>query len=181
MIDVVPVISSVYQDKHFSVRKTKFGNLYLLMDGTIVPANPDFFYGARPEQLDRRICDELSDYIIPSTMEDKPMAPNFYLEAKGPDGSAAVARRQACYDGAVGARGLQSLQSYRQNRPVYDNNAYTITSIYHNGQLQMYTTYITPPAGPRKLPEYQIDQLGAWSLTGSQEQFRQGATVFQNS
>ena len=109
MIDVVPVISGLHQNNHFSARKTKFGNLEPLTDGTIAPANPDLFYGARPEQLDRRICDELSNYIIPSTMEDKPIALNFYLEAKGLDGSTAVARRQACYNGAVGARGLQSL------------------------------------------------------------------------
>ena len=120
MIDLVPVISGLHQNNHFSARKTKFGNLEPLTDGTIAPATPDLFYGTRPEQLDRRIRDKLSGCIIPSTMEDKPMAPNFYFEAKGPDGSAAVARRQACYDGAVGARGLQSLQSYGQGESVYD-------------------------------------------------------------
>jgi hypothetical protein len=84
------------------------------------------------------------------------MAPNFYFKAKGLDESATVARRQACYNGAVGVRGLQSLQSYRQDESVYNNYAYTITSIYYNGQLQMYTTYITPPVGPRKPLEYHI-------------------------
>jgi hypothetical protein len=180
MIDLVPVISGLHLNNHFSARKTKFGNLELLTDGTIAPANPDLFYGARPEQLDRRIRDNLSGYIIPSTMEDKPMAPNFYFEAKGPDGSAAVARRQACYDGAVGARGLLSLQSYRQDESVYDNRAYTITSIYHNGQLQMYTTHITPPVGPGKPPEYHMTQINTWGLTGNADAFRQGATAFRN-
>jgi hypothetical protein len=109
MIDVIPVIYGMQQNNHFLARKTKFGNLDLLTDSTIVAANLDLFYGACPEQLDRRIRDKLSSHIILSTMEDKPMAPNFYLEAKGLDGSAAVARRQACYDGAIGARGMQSL------------------------------------------------------------------------
>jgi hypothetical protein len=99
----------VYQDKHFLARKTKFGNLDPLTDSTIVLANLDLFYSACLEQLDQRIRDKLNGYIILSTIEDKPMAPNFYFEAKGLDGSAAVARRQACYDGAIGARGLQSL------------------------------------------------------------------------
>jgi hypothetical protein len=98
-----------------------------LTDGTIVPANPDLFYGARPKQLDRRIRDKFSSYIIPSTMEDKPMAPNFYLEVKGPDGSAIA--KQACYDGSVGARGMQSPQSYGRDESVYDNRAYTIASV----------------------------------------------------
>jgi len=109
MINVVPVISSMDQDNHFSARNTQFGNLKPLTDGTIAPAQPDLYYGARPEQLDRRIRKELSGYIIPSTMEDKPMTPNFYLEAKGPDGSLAVARRQACYVGASGERAIGSL------------------------------------------------------------------------
>jgi hypothetical protein len=61
--------------------------------------------------------------------------PNFFLEAKGPDGSLAVARRQACYDGALGARGIHSLQSFGTSKPVYDNNAYTIESIYHGRLL----------------------------------------------
>jgi hypothetical protein len=180
MIDMVPVIAGVRQDNHFSARKTKFGNLEPLTDGTIAPANPDLFYGARPEQLDRQIRDKLSGRIIPSTMEDKPMAPNFYFEAKGPDGSAAVARRQACYDGAMGARGMQSLQSYGQNELVYNNHAHTITSTYHDGQLKMYTTHITSPAGPGKPPEYHMTQLNTWGLTGNADTFRQGATAFRN-
>jgi hypothetical protein len=113
-------------------------------------------------------------------MEDKPMAPNFYFEAKGPDGSATVTRRQACYNGAMEARGMQSLQSYRQNELVYNNHAYTITSTYHDRQLKMYTTYITLPAGPGKLPEYHMTQLNTWGLTGNADTFRQGATVFWN-
>jgi hypothetical protein len=181
MIDVVPVIYSIEQNNYFLARKTKFGNLDLLTDGTIVAANPDLFYSTRPEQLDRRIRDKLSSYIILSTIEDKPIAPNFYLEAKGPDRSAAVARRQACYNSAIGARGIQSLQLYWQDKPVYNNHAYTITSTYYNSILKIYTTYITLPAGSGKSPEYQIDQLGAWALTGSREQFRQGATAFRNS
>ena len=49
---------------------------------------------------------------------DLPMAPNFSLEAKGPDGSFAVAERKACYDGALGARGIRALRPYQQEAPV---------------------------------------------------------------
>ncbi|KAI0187943.1 hypothetical protein F4808DRAFT_466292 [Astrocystis sublimbata] len=45
--------------------------------------------------------------IVPSTQPDLPVAPNFFLAAKGPDGSLAVVERQACYDGALG--GIRSL------------------------------------------------------------------------
>jgi hypothetical protein len=57
------------------------------------------------------------------------MAPNFFLAAKGPDGSAVVAGRQACYDGALGARELYSLQLYGHEAPAYDDNAYNHASL----------------------------------------------------
>ena len=53
MINVVPVITSVPQDKHFLVRNTIFGNLKPLIDGNICPAKPDLYYGSRLEQLDQ--------------------------------------------------------------------------------------------------------------------------------
>lgn len=77
----------------------------------LTAAKPDLYCGACPEQLNRRVRDDLSSYIIPSTQDDLPITPNFFLAAKGPDGTAAVARRQTCYDGALGARGMNSLQS----------------------------------------------------------------------
>ena len=95
-----------------------FTNLDYLTDGTLVPGNPNLYYGARPEQLDRQVRNELNNHIIPSTQDDLPIAPNFSLAAKGPDGSIAVAGRQACYDGALGARGTHSLQSYGEDEPV---------------------------------------------------------------
>ena len=87
-------------------------------------------------------------------MEDKPIAPNFYLEVKGLDGSLAIIGRQACYDGTIGARGVWSLQLFSQKMPIYNNNAYTITSTYHSRILKMYTTHVTVLVGPRKLLEY---------------------------
>ncbi|EQL32384.1 hypothetical protein BDFG_05400 [Blastomyces dermatitidis ATCC 26199] len=86
-----------------------FGNLAPLTDGTLAQVKPDHFYGARPEQLDCQIRKELSDHIIPSTQCDLPMLANFFLEAKGPDGSLAVTTRQSYYDGALGARGIHTL------------------------------------------------------------------------
>ena len=38
------------------------------------------------------------------------MVPNFFLEVEGPDGSLVMVGRQTCYDGALGARGIHSIQ-----------------------------------------------------------------------
>ncbi|OAX79917.1 hypothetical protein ACJ72_05760 [Emergomyces africanus] len=88
------------------------------------------------------------------------MTPNFFLKVKECDGSAAVARRQACYDDALSARGIQSLQSYEQDNPVYDHKAYTITSTYHDEMLKLYISHC---------------------MTGNADTFRHGATAYRNA
>ncbi|KAI1942731.1 hypothetical protein LOZ66_001137 [Ophidiomyces ophidiicola] len=178
---VIPIIEGDICDSKCTGGGYLFGNLAHLTDGTLAQAKPDHFYGARPEQLNRQIRKELSNQIIPSTQDDLPMVPNFFLEAKGPDGSLAVAMRQACYDGAIGARGMQSLQSYRQDKLTYDNNAYTITSIYHGGTLKLYTAHISEPRGPGCRPGYIMSQLNGWAMTGDAETFRQGASAYRNA
>lgn len=112
----------------------------------LVSGNPGLYYGARPEKLDPRVRTELSGHIIPSTQDGLPIAPNFFLAVKGLDGFLSVARLQACYDGALGARGMHSLQSYGQDDTIFDNNAYTISSTYYDGALRLYACH--PGIGP---------------------------------
>ncbi|KAI0163838.1 hypothetical protein GGR57DRAFT_451577 [Xylariaceae sp. FL1272] len=137
--------------------------------------------GARPEQLDQRVREELSGHIVPSTQHDLPIVPNFFLAVKGPDGSLAVAERQACYDGALGARGIYSLQRYGDAKPVPDNRAYTITCTYHGGQLKMYTSHLIPAACPGGPYEYIMTQIDSWSLTGNANMFRAGTAAYRNA
>jgi hypothetical protein len=158
-----------------------FGNLKPLTDGKISSAWPDRFFGARPEQLNRKIRDELCHTIIPSTQDSRPMLPNFFLEMKGTEASPAVAKRQACYDGALGARAMQSLQSYGKDVPIYDSNAYTIASTYQDGTLRMYTSHPIEPTGSRHKPEYVMAKLGGWLMTEDLETFCRGATWYRNA
>ncbi|OBT85149.1 hypothetical protein VE02_05604 [Pseudogymnoascus sp. 03VT05] len=151
-----------------------------ISDGTLVPGNPDLYYGARPEQVDQNIRRELSRRIVPSTQHDLPVAPNFFLQVKGPDGSLAVASRQASYDGALGARAIHSLQSFGVSEPRYDNNAYTITSIYHGGQLKMYTSHPISPSVPGAQPGNVMTQINTWGLTGDADTFRKEAAAYRN-
>jgi len=177
---VISIIEGDIGDAKCVSGEIPFTNLDHLTDGTLVPGNPDIYYGARPEQLDRRVRDELSDYIIPSTQDDLPIVPNFFLAAKGPDGSLAVAGRQASYDGALGARSMHSLQSYGQEEHVFDNNASTISSIYHGGTLKMFTIHPSQPASSRGRPEYSMHQVKGWSMTSDLETFLKGATYYRN-
>lgn len=143
--------------------------------------NPDFYHGAHPEVLKREIRDELSDLIIPSTQHDLPIVPNNSTAVKGPDGTLAVARRQACYDGAFGARSMQSVQSFRQTEPLYDGKAYAFTSISYGGNLKIFTSYVTEPASPEARPEYHMHQIRPFSMSDSPETWRQGATMYRNA
>jgi hypothetical protein len=55
-----------------------FTNLEPLTDGTLVGAKPDYYDGARPEQIDKRVRDELGSIIIPSTLQHAPCLPNLF-------------------------------------------------------------------------------------------------------
>jgi hypothetical protein len=178
---VIPIIEGKITDNKCVEGDVLFNNLTPLTDDVLIAAKPDLYCGARPEQLNRRVRNDLNSYIIPSTSDDLPITPNFFLAAKGPDGTAAVARRQACYNGALGARGINSLHSYGEDKPVFDNNAYTITSIYSDGQLKMYTSHPIQPTSPERQPEYCMTQLNTWGMTGNAETFRQGATAYRNA
>ena len=177
---VIPIIEGEIGDNRCAAGKVPLTNFDPLTNGKLAPGNPDLFYGARPEQLDRRVRNELSGHIIPSTQRDLPIAPTFFLASKGPHGTADVAGRQACYDGALGARGIHSLQTYGQDETTYDNNAYTLTSIYSDGQLKMYTSRPSQPANEGGRPEYYMDQIGGWSMNGNADAFRQGAAAYRN-
>ncbi|KAF2816851.1 uncharacterized protein BDZ99DRAFT_483960 [Mytilinidion resinicola] len=177
---VIPTIEGNITNAGYRLRGIPFDNLVPLTDRALKPGNPDIYYGARPEQLARKVRDELGGQIIPSTEDNLPMAPNFFLTAKGPDGSLAVAGRQACYDGALGARGMHSLQSYGRDEPVSDDNAYTITSTYHGGTLKMYTSHRTQPTSAGGRPEYYMTQLRSFAMTDTAETFRQGARAYRN-
>lgn len=180
MTTVIPIVEGDVGDTKCVAGEIPFTNLDHLTNGTLVPGNPDLYYGARPEQLDRRIRMELGSHIMPSTQEDLPIAPNFFVEVKGPDGSIAVAMRQLSYDMALGARGLNTLQTYNSSTSVYGNKAYTLGCTYQHGHLQMYTSQPIPPSAPGRQSGYVMTQLGGWSLTGNLETFRQGAAAYRN-
>ena len=177
---VIPIIEGKITDNKCDEGDILFTNLDPLTTDVLTAAKPDLYYGARPEQLDRRVREHLSGHIIPSTQDSLPIAPNFFLAAKGPDGSLTVAGKQACYDGALGARAMHSLEQYGQE-PVYENNAKTITSIYHGGQLKIYTSHSAQPDGAGSRPEYFMNQVGTWGMTGFPDTFRAGATAYRNA
>lgn len=180
LANVIPTILGPSQASRNCARNTAFANLEPLTDGTIAAPKPDIYYGAYPEQLARPARNELAGHIMPSTMLDKPMAPNSFMEVKGPDGSLAVATRQARYDGAVGSRAMHSLQNYGVEEPQYDGKVHTFSSIYHGGQLQLYAHHLTAPTTEGGPPEYHMTQVNGWQMTGNRNTFVEGAGALRN-
>ncbi|KAF5020097.1 hypothetical protein F66182_7885 [Fusarium sp. NRRL 66182] len=177
---VIPFIEGNIRDSKCTASNITFTNLDPLTDGTLVAAKPDTYYGARPEQLDRRVRRELGGHIIPSPQHDLPIAPNMFVEVKGPDGSAALAKRQISYDMALGERAQFSLRSFRAPAPIFDNKASTIGYTYLDGTLKMYATHLTEPSAPGRQPGYVMTQVGAYAMTNDIHTFRQGAAAYRN-
>ncbi|KAL5400912.1 hypothetical protein PMIN03_011977 [Paraphaeosphaeria minitans] len=176
---VIPLLEGRIEDAKCRSGGIPFTNLDPLTDGTLKPGNPDVYYGARPEQLSRQVRIELGGHITPSTQHDLPLVPNFFLAAKGPDGSLAVAGRQACYDGALGARGMASLKLYGQGESGHDI-ACAVSSIYHGGTLKMFTSHVKQPSVPGDRPKYHMTQLRSFAMTDTADTFRQGAGAYRN-
>ncbi|RDL40264.1 uncharacterized protein BP5553_00243 [Venustampulla echinocandica] len=158
-----------------------FTRLYPIANGTTVAGKPDFYDGARLDDINKQVQKDLGHFIIPTRHPAAPVAPNFFLEVKAPRGAANVARRQAGYNGALGARAMHLLQSYKQDQSVYDGDAYTITSTYHagTGTLQIYITHATKLDDGNT--EYHMTQVDSWGLTGSPDSFRRGVTALCNA
>lgn len=157
----------------------RFTRLDSLTDNTTVNAQPDFYDGVLSEAIDKRVREDLEIFIMPSTHQHAPAVPNFFTETKAPQGDIPVAKRQACYDGALGARAMHKLQSYKQE-PVYDNKAYTFASTYQAGGLMIYAFHITPSSSG-DFDEYNMTTVGGWMLVGDANTCRQGITYFRNA
>lgn len=176
--DVLPTILGTRDTNWPIARDMLFSHLEQLTDGTIPSAKPDFAYGALSEQLNPTIRTALSHFIAPGPVI--PIVPNFFLEVKGPNGSAAINTWQACYDGAIGARAMHQLQNYKQEEPIYNAKPCAFSSTYHDGTLKLYAHHLTAPATHGGRPEYHMFQVKAYALTSDLETFIQGATAYRN-
>ena len=179
MSDVFPIISG--NASVWSAQNRPFNNFAPLHEG-LANAKPDYYNGSRPVELDSRVRGTLGPYIVPSKQQHAPLLPNFFMEAKGPDGSAAMLKRQATQDIAYGARGMLEIQTYGQDDRSYDGNAYTIAATYNSGAstLKMYAMHPTEPADPAGRPQYHMTQLRGYDLTNDAETCRQGLSAFRN-
>lgn len=181
---VLPLLMGNDEDI-YSEQDVLFNNLRPITDGSIVKAKPDKYDGARASEINKDVRAELDNFIMPSTDRNVPVLPNFFVEAKGPSGSGAVGKRQACYDGALGARAMHEMQAYATGDRVLDNKAYTITSTFQGGSgggsLTLYSIHPTASTAPDRTTDYRLTQLDGWHMTGNMETFRKGVGAIRNA
>jgi hypothetical protein len=180
MATVVPLIAGS-KGRNYNIAGDIYFNNMKKFHPNITTPKPDLYYGASASEIDTRVQDDIGECIIPSTNKTQPVAPNKFLAGKAKSGNADVAQRQAMYDGAIGARSMHKLQNYGNAAPVYDGNAYSIASTYHDGQMKMYATHPAPPARRGGNPRYYTTQLDTYGMTGNINSFRSGATAYRNA
>ncbi|KAG8418638.1 hypothetical protein J3459_012159 [Metarhizium acridum] len=147
-------------------------------DTTIFPV-PDFFDGAHPGALDKKVRQDLDKIIIPNKKVGIPVAPNFFLEVKGPTGTPKVAVWQAVLDGAHGALIMHTLQNYLLDEPTFDGNAYAFSSTLIDGCLKLYAHHLTAPAKSEQMPGYHTTLVKACALSDD-EVYSEGRRAFRN-
>jgi hypothetical protein len=178
-VAIISVIEGQPREAQSAAGNHPFHNLNPFPNADLPSAVPGRYYGARSEQLDRQVRQKLRGDIIPTRTGDRPILPNFFLEVKHPDQSASVAQNQAMHDGALGERGMRSLESFGHDKPA-SNNAHTMPSTYHDGTLKLYATH-APLTGPDWRPEYHMNQLRSFAMTDSPQTFQEGATAYRNA
>ncbi|RDA87724.1 hypothetical protein CP532_1788 [Ophiocordyceps camponoti-leonardi (nom. inval.)] len=178
--DILPMLAGDAEDEACIGRANPFINLDHLTDGTLFAANPDKYYGAHPRQLASNMHKALSSQVVP-TRSDAPVAPNYFVEARGQHGSAAIAQRQLCYDMALGERGQIALLSTGEPGPVYDHCAHTLGITYQSGAVRIYAMHALEPLTATSRPEYVMTQVDAFSMSGNARTFREGVRAFRNA
>ena len=179
--DIISIIAGDGRKQHEYASDRLFNHLEPLAENLPAP-KPDLYDGALPEQIDQSVRRELGKHIVPSNNSTLPAAPNFFMEGKSESGRADVAKRQACHDGAVGARAMHSLQNYKSAEPKYDGEAYSYSATFHPGTatLQLYAHHLTAPKAPGRPAEYHMTLLNGFHMTGNVNTFREGAGGFRH-
>ena len=163
----------------------QFSNLTPLIapvedDPGLVEPKPDYYEGSSPTSINTKVLKDLAKTIIPTQHDDYPVLPNYLLEFKSIDGSRRVCYCQAMYDGALGARAMQSMLSYGKLQNTTDDTARVLTATFDGAIVAMYAHHVrTSSSDPTKL-EYYTTCLQIWCITWNYTQFKEAINALRN-
>lgn len=166
---------------HIGQQNRVCANWEKLTDEKLVIPQPDLFDGIN-ELSYPQLRSELPKSIVPAD-NNSPSLPNLFAEFKSPKGTSGCAERQACYDGALGARGIHRARNYgmEPGEEMYDNKAYTISFTYVGGTLAAFLHFISKRRDPADDLQYKMHLLDGWHLRGNMDQLKKGITAFRNA
>ena len=175
------VFTQVVGDPRYPSRQNaRLGNLDPIAENVVVP-QPDWYEGDVPGPGNRQLRKQLAKSIVPSAEEHYPFLPNFFAEVKGPEGRTSVAQRQACHDGALGARAMHRLENLGRKEEVFDNKARTATATFDSGNLTLFSHHVSRPKGPGYPSQTHMAPLRTFALADTPSSFRQGVGAFRNA
>lgn len=166
--------------EHASGSNAIFSELRPLTVTPIPRPKPDIFLGEPRASVHPDVLNACRDTIVPTKHTREPVLVNHTLEAKGPYGASAVAQTQITYNGACGARAMDSLRSYATpDSPLSDGTAQTFGATYTDGSMFFYSTH------SRKSPwgnarAYYTTRLAAVQTLSSPAELRRGVTLWRN-
>lgn len=179
MMEVFPIIRG--KRRQPSRANTKLGNLEPLREGLVMP-QPDYYEGDDIAIGNRQLRERLDKSIVPSVHSHYPFLPNFFAEAKGPDGTIAVAERQLCHVGALGARAMHRVENLGRQKESFDNKARTASAaLTGRGHLDLFSHHVSPPRRSGGHMQTHMTPLRSFSLGNNPNTFRQGVTAFRNA
>ena len=169
------------KSKAYKKGERSFEAMDPITDGSIVPPKPDVFVGAHPSTIDDRVRYQLERYIVPSNDPTDPLAPNFFVEVKGRQGTNDVALHQASLDGAVGTRAVLSVESFGSDAIIYNDQAHCISITFDGDLLRIFSHHAARPARLGSKPRCYMYQLASYAMTSDRESFVAGAAAFRNA
>jgi len=184
MRNIIPLIAG--DDDIPNEGHLPFTNLASITADTTVNPYPDFFDGAHREAVDQAVREPLDTVIISTKKEGVPIAPNLFLEAKGPGGTLDVAEGQ-CH---AGWRLWNHYHACLAELPSgYAGVRWQCLRVFSNLPLRI-SEFIcplrnpnpnpSPRAGLGQGPSYHIYQINAYALTGNHEAWLEGIAAFRN-
>ncbi|POS83525.1 hypothetical protein EPUL_003886 [Erysiphe pulchra] len=143
---LVPILEGGILVENQGSKHITFSNLEPLTDANIeqralLEGTPDRCYGSPFEQLCKEVREDLNSKVVPTAEKTNPIAPNFFLELKGPEGYQKTADLQAQHYEAWGERGQIALRSWGHDASVLDGKAHTIACTYFSRMLIFYSIH----------------------------------------
>ncbi|KAH9828397.1 hypothetical protein Tdes44962_MAKER09329 [Teratosphaeria destructans] len=158
---------------------SSFSALATLTEEPLPAPKPSIYFGEAYTSLDpeaRKACERK---VVPYTRTPYLLV-NQTAELRGIAGKSDVARTQAMYNGAAGARAIDSVRSFSNpEKSILDSDAQTHGATFSSGCLSVYETHSKPSERGFER-DYVTQQIAGEMATASPAQFRRAVELYRN-